>query len=45
MGDGVYPVYALISDEGEWGKRVAGVFIDCELGVDFEEMFELYNCK
>ena len=28
LGDGCYPVYAIISDEKEWGTRVAGVFID-----------------
>ena len=27
-GDGYYPVYAHISDEGTWGKRVAAIFID-----------------
>jgi hypothetical protein len=26
-GDGVYPVYAKISDEGEWGKRVKEITI------------------
>jgi len=31
FGDGVYDVYAIISDEGDLGKRVAGVFIDCGL--------------
>ncbi|MFZ2979049.1 MAG: DUF4241 domain-containing protein [Candidatus Magasanikiibacteriota bacterium] len=35
FGDGVYPVYALISDEGELGKRVAGVFIDFQV-TDFD---------
>lgn len=28
MGDGTYPVYALILNDGNWGKRVAAVFID-----------------
>jgi len=28
MGDGTYPVYALITDEGTWGHRVSAVFID-----------------
>ena len=27
FGDGNYPVYALISDEGDWGKRVKEVKI------------------
>jgi len=27
FGDGCYPVYALISDEGDWGKRVKEVKI------------------
>jgi hypothetical protein len=27
FGDGVYPVYAKISDEGEWGKRVKEITI------------------
>ena len=28
FGDGVYPVYAHISEEGDWGKRVSAIFID-----------------
>jgi hypothetical protein len=28
FGDGTYPVYALIQEEGTWGKRVAAIFID-----------------
>jgi hypothetical protein len=27
FGDGSYPVYATISDEGDWGKRVKSVTI------------------
>jgi hypothetical protein len=27
FGDGCYPVYAKISDEGEWGKRVKEITI------------------
>ena len=27
-GDGSYPVYALVLDEGDWGKRVAALFVD-----------------
>lgn len=27
FGDGSYPVYAKISDEGEWGKRVKEITI------------------
>lgn len=29
FGDGCYDVYGIISDEGDLGKRMAGVFIDC----------------
>jgi hypothetical protein len=28
FGDGMYPVYAHISEEGDWGKRVSAIFID-----------------
>lgn len=28
FGDGCYPVYAVIKDFGEWGKRVASVTIE-----------------
>ena len=28
FGDGSYPVYALVLDEGTWGKRVAAIFVD-----------------
>lgn len=34
FGDGLYPVYAYVSDEGEWGKRIMGVYID----FNYEEM-------
>lgn len=27
-GDGAYNVFALVSDEGDWGHRVMGLFID-----------------
>ena len=28
FGDGVYPVFAEISDEGAWGKRIKSITID-----------------
>jgi hypothetical protein len=27
FGDGSYPVYATISDEGEWGKRIKSITV------------------
>ena len=35
-GDGSYPVYAFISDEGDWGNRVGAIFIDF-LGIFADE--------
>lgn len=33
-GDGSYPLYVLVSDEGDWGTRIMGVFIDFDGGID-----------
>ncbi len=43
MGDGLYPVYALIKQDGEWGKRVMAVFIDFYDLLD-KEKEELKKC-
>ena len=37
FGDGAYNIYALISDEGDWGTRVMGLF------VDFDGSFSEYD--
>lgn len=36
-GDGAYPVYVELSDEGSWGKRVARVVIECISDEENEE--------
>lgn len=47
LGDGVYPVYAMIKEDADFGKRIAAIFIDffgCMSGEDDlsdEELTEL----
>lgn len=36
-GDGAYPIFAKVYDEGDWGHRVGGVYIDFGLGPNMEE--------
>jgi len=36
FGDGSYPVYARIVDEGDWGRRISAIFVDF-FGDAFEE--------
>lgn len=31
-GDGSYPIWAKIYDEGQWGERVGGIYVDFGLG-------------
>ena len=31
-GDGSYPIWAKIYDEGEWGTRIGGLYVDFGLG-------------
>ena len=34
FGDGSYPIYVLVSDKGDWGTRIMGLFVDFEGGFD-----------
>lgn len=47
MGDGVYPVYAVIEDTGKFGKRVSKIIIDFELkkGIKLMERILIRQAK
>lgn len=36
-GDGAYPIFVKVHDEGDWGHRIGGVYIDFGLGPDYDE--------
>ena len=39
-GDGAYPIYVLVSDEGDWGTRIMGLFVDFDGSFDASDLPE-----